>query len=315
MSNLIRGGQDYLFNTIGPKDFGMYYEGNVTTGIKHLVCKKYGIDIPFNGKTSIIKKTSAVGTAAVITLTPAFVAKTTGDQRLFEIEVTRQPLYDGSGNHQFPVSHTYSYKLTNTATLTADKQSVVDGLVDAINADVMRTSNAVNSGACVVATRTGAAGTSALVLTAKEKGQPVTVRIFDDNFTQVLTTAPKKDTLTNDQLSRIFMIKEENAGQRVVMPTEGVDYCCFTIVAKTEGYENVSASAFADREQVYNFYMPLALVDDNLFAAIAVANAGVVPSMADVVAAPDTAFNGYVALNVNPLDSLTARVVALETAP
>lgn len=315
MSNLIRGAQDYLFNSIGPKEFGMYYEGNVVTGIKHLVCKKYGIDIPFDGDTTIVKKTSAVGAAAVITLTPAFVAKTAGDQRVIEIEITRQPLYDGAGNHQFPVSHTYGYKLTNTATIANDKQTVVNGLVEAINADVMRTSNAVNSGACVVASRTGAAGTSALVLTAKEKGQPITVRIFDDNFTQVLTTAPKKDTLTNDQLSRIFMIKEENAGQRVVMPTEGVDYCCVTISSKTLGYENVSASAFVKREQVYNFYMPLALTDDDLFKAIAVAADNVVPSMADVVAAPDASFDDYLALNVSPVDALTARVVALETAP
>ena len=222
-------------------------------------------------------------------------------------------MYDGAGNHQFPVSHTYGYKLTNTSTLTTDKQTVVDGLVEAINADVMRTSNAVNSGACVVASRTGSAGTSALVLTAKEKGQPITVRIFDDNFTQVLTTKPKKDTLTNDQLSRIFMIKEENAGQRVVMPTEGVDYCCVTIASKTLGYENVSASAFVKREQVYNFYMPLALIDDVLFADIAIANAGVVPSMADTVVAAK-AFNDYLAYNVAPIDALAARVVALETA-
>ena len=32
MSNLIRGKQSYLFNSIGPEDIGTYFKGGVATG-------------------------------------------------------------------------------------------------------------------------------------------------------------------------------------------------------------------------------------------------------------------------------------------
>ena len=44
MSNLIREQQDYLLNSLSVADVGMYYEGNLTTGNKHLVFKKLNID-------------------------------------------------------------------------------------------------------------------------------------------------------------------------------------------------------------------------------------------------------------------------------
>ena len=145
MSNLIRGRQDFLFNTLSTKDFGMYYEGGVATGRPHLVIKEPGIDIPA-GTVDVKVLEAVTGTKQKKTLSIAWLWDGRGS-KVFEIEITRQPLYSGFGHEQFPVSKSYQYKIpafvTNTTgTLhNTDKETIVNGLVAAINADVQLNRN------------------------------------------------------------------------------------------------------------------------------------------------------------------------------
>ena len=317
MSNLIRGRQDFLFNTISTKDFGMYYEGGVATGRPHLVLKSVGIDIPA-GDVDVEILSAQAGTKQKKTLSIAWLWDGS-PSKVFEIEVTKQPLYTGFGNEQFPVSRSYQYKMnaftTNTlGTLNnGDKETIVNGLVAAITADVKLNLNAVNTGACVVATRSS----QSLVLEAKEVGILFTVRTYDE-FTQVENVAFKKATLTNDEITRLFMVKAENEGQRVTQPIEGTEYCKIVIRQRTQGYDNTSASAYNTREQVYNLYMPKSVISVNTFTALAVptGNPLAVPSMTDATGSANTKLTDYLSIVQYPVrvQSLVGTTAAVTLA-
>lgn len=302
MSNLIRGRQDFLFNTLSTKDFGMYYEGGVATGRPHLVIKEPGIDIPA-GTVDVKVLEAVTGTKQKKTLSIAWLWDGRGS-KVFEIEITRQPLYSGFGHEQFPVSKSYQYKIpafvtSTTGTLhNTDKETIVNGLVAAINADVQLNRNAVNTGAAVVASRTG----QTLVLEAKEVGVEFTVRTFDD-FTQVENVAFKKNTLTYEEIARLFAIKAENEGQIVQQPLPSTEYVKIQLIQKTNGYDNTSASAYNVREQIYNLYIPKALIDDDIFTALAVPAGDplAVPSMTDAAGSTDASLEDYLEIVKYPV--------------
>ena len=320
MSNLIRGRQDFLFNALSTKDFGMYYEGGVATGRPHLVIKEPGIDIPA-GTVDVKVLEAVTGTKKKVTLAISWLWDGSGT-KVFEIEVTRQPLYTGFGNEQFPVSHTYAFKMpafvTNTVgTLhNTDKDTIINGLIAAIAADVKLNANAVNTGAVVVGTR----DTQTLVLEAKEVGVDFTVRTFD-NFTQTLTTAFKKNTLTYEEIARLFAVKAENEGQIVKQPLAGTEYVKIQLTQKTPGYDNTSASAYNVREQVYNLYIPKALIDDDIFTALAIPGGSplVVPSMTDAAGSTNASLEDYLAIVAYPVrvssinGTLAAKTLAATT--
>lgn len=294
MANLIREQQDYLFNTVSTKDFGMYYKGGVKTGEPHFVIKSAGIDIPC-GDAAVKVLSAQPGAKQVVVLTPTYVWDGS-KSKVFNIEVTRQPLYSGFGNEQFPVSHTYSVKVNFvTSTLgtldNEDKEAIVAGLYNAILADVKRTPNAVNTGAVVVPTKTGSDRT--LTLTAKEDGVIFTVKIDEEEFSQSQTTAPKKATLTNDDVARIFAIKAENEGQRVNTAVLGKTYAKVQIIHRTKGYDNTSATAYNEREQTYNLYIATDALDSQVLTALAEESGGDVASMTDGQESEDTTLAQY----------------------
>lgn len=313
MSNLIRGPQDFLLNTVTGKEIGMYVDSDA---VKHLVIKKYGIDIPASAGTNVIVKTGQDGNKQKVTLALDWLWNNES-RKVFDIEVTRQPLYTGFGNDQFPVSHTYSFKMSAFVTGTvgtidsADKKAIIDGLVDAIDADTQLNSNAVNTGAVVAASNVG----NSLVLEALEEGTLFTVRVYDDEFTQTQNVPYKKATLTNDSIMRIFSVKEENAGQRPYVPTEGVDYACVTINQRTAGYDNVVASGNITRDQIYNIYVPVTAVSALEFATVTNLSTNE-DSMADVVGSPAKSLYDYLDLlgDVTPV-TVTAGAITGVTAP
>ena len=205
MSNLIRGPQDYLLNTVNGSTVGMYVDSD---GVKHLVIKKYGLDIPYTANTKAVVKKSNAGTKQKLKLAIDFLWNGEAN-KLFEIEVTKQPLYTGRGDQQFPISHTYSFLLTSFSTSTegtldnTDKDAIVNGLIAQIAKDVQLNSNAVSTGACVVGTLVN----HELVLEAKEVGTLFTVRTYNSEFTNTQITPFQKATLTNDDILRIFSVK------------------------------------------------------------------------------------------------------------
>lgn len=313
MSNLIRGPQDFLLNTVTGKEIGMYVDSD---GVKHLVIKKYGIDIPAGAGTTSVVKIGQKGNKQKITLSLGWLWNNES-RKTFDIEVTKQPLYTGFGNEQFPVSHTYSFNMSAFTTNTvgtiqsADKKAIIDGLVSAITADTQLTSNAVNTGAVVAASNVG----NDLVLESLEEGALFTVRIYNDEFTQTQNVPYKKATLTNDHVMRIFSVKEENAGQRPYVPTEGVEYACVTINQRTAGYDNVVASGNITRDQVYNLYVPKSALDAVSFATVT--NAGTnANSMADAVGSKAKSLYDYLVYlgNVTPV-TVTAGAIGGVTAP
>jgi hypothetical protein len=316
MSNLIRGPQDFLLNTVTGAELGMYVD---SAGLKHLVVKKYGIDIPASSGTDAVVKVGQNGAKQKVTLQIDWLWNGESN-KVFEIEVTKQPLYSGFGNEQFPVSHSYQFLLPAFTTAVVgtlnntDKDAIVNGLIAAIAADVQLTMNAVNTGAVVAAT----AVDHKLVLEALEVGTLFTVRVFDAEFSQTLNVAFKKATMTDDQLMRIFAIKAENEGQRPYIPTEGVEYACVTIRQRTVGYDNVVASGRTDREQVYNFYVPLSAISALEFATVT--NAGTnTNSMADTVGVKAKSLYDYLiylcGINYVTPVTVTAGAVAGVTAP
>jgi len=293
MSNLVRGPQDYLLNSLTGLDAGFYFDSK---GLKHLTFKNLGIDIPENAGQTAVIKTGQAGQKEKITLTPNFLWN--GEKSVvFDVEVTHQPLYTGFGNDQFPVAHTYSYKMTTFTTivagtlLDADKDTIINGLIATIALDVPRTSNAVLTGAVVVGTNVA----QKLVLEASKVGILFTVHTFEDAFTQVLTTPYKKATYTDDDIFRLFAPHPDQAGQRVIVPTAGVPYACISIVQKTLGYENVSASASTTRDQVINIYVPATAIAGVEFATATDAGTNAA-SMADVVAVKAKTIKDYLIL-------------------
>lgn len=242
MSNLTRPTMDVLLNTLSNDDFGVYFDGSA----KHLVLKKLGFDFVGANSTAVIKRNTA-GQKMVRTLVPAW--KWSGESsQMFEIEVTRQPLFDSTPENQHPISHSYQFLMSSFTTDTvgtlnaADKNTIMDGLIAAVTADTQLNENAVLTGACVVATKTaaddteGAVVVGALIFTAKNVGDIFTVRTYDEQFTQaVLPTTPQiKEKLPTVDIQRIFSIKEENVGQAIELPIAGVAYACITISTKTQ---------------------------------------------------------------------------------
>ena len=151
--------------------------------------------------------------------------------------------------------------------------------------------NAILTGSVVVATNVA----HTLVLEAKKVGILFTVRTFDGQFTQVLTTPFKKATYTDDDIFRLFAPHPDQAGQRVIVPTAGVPYACITINQKTLGYENVSASASTTRTQVINIYVPATAIAAVEFATAtdSTTNAN---SMADTVGVKAKTIKDYLIL-------------------
>lgn len=267
MSNLIRERLDYLMPVVDQTTFGIYED---KAGLNHLVIKSLGIDIPaFTGQTAVVKTASA-GTKQVTTLTPSFIwnGETEKD---FSVEVIKKAMNDGFTNRQFDIAHTYTFRLKGFHTSTVgttvdatDAAAIVTGLKAAIAADVQLNASAVNTGASIVGS-----GSVTLILTAKDFGTMFKVRTFDDQFTQALTTAYTKPTLTNDDVARIFSIQPSDAGRRVNIPSVGTTYACITITQLTKGYDNVVAGGVNNvREQVINLYMPAAALTANKFIAL-----------------------------------------------
>ena len=266
MSNLTRPTVDVLLNTLSKDDFGVYFDGSA----KHLVLKKLGFDFVGANSTAVVKRSKA-GQKMVRTLVPNW--KWNGEAtQLFQIEVTRQPLYDSTPENQHPISHSYQFIMSGFTTDTmgtlnaADKNAIFDGLIAAITADTQLNENAVLTGACVVATKTSADDTlgsevvGAIVLTAKNNGDIFTVRTYEEQFTQsVLPTTPQiKDKMPTVDIQRIFSIKEENVGQAITLPIAGVAYACITISTKTQfvGLDLLGGNGQVV-EQKLNIYTPV----------------------------------------------------------
>lgn len=264
MSNLTRPTVDLLKNTLSKADFGHYLEGDVTTGAKHLVLKKDGYDFVAADTDFVILSASA-GQKMKRVLTPSWTYDGS-KSKTFQIEITKQPLYNGSPEDQFPVVHAYQFTMSafngTSGTINAtDKGTLIDGLIAAITADVQVNPNAISSGAVVVATKVN----STLVLEAKETGTIFTVRTYESEFTQPVlpTVGYMKDKLSNDEVARIFSIKDENVGSRVNVPIEGVDYSCIRIITRTQfvGIDLLGGKGQVV-EQRLNIYTPTSQLEE-----------------------------------------------------
>ena len=73
MSNLIRSEIDILLNSVSAADFGMYYQGGIATGNKHLVIKKAGIDISSGDDIKVSILNASAGQKKVVTLSIAWL--------------------------------------------------------------------------------------------------------------------------------------------------------------------------------------------------------------------------------------------------
>ena len=273
MSNLTRPTVDVLLNTLSKDDFGVYFDGSA----KHLVLKKLGFDFVGANSTAVVKRYKA-GQKMVRTLVPNW--KWNGEAtQVFQIEVTRQPLYDSTPENQHPISHSYQFIMSGFTTDTmgtlnaADKNAIFDGLIAAITADTQLNENAVLTGACVVATKTAAVDTlgsevvGAIVLTAKNNGDIFTVRTYEEQFTQSVnpTTPQIKDKMPTVDIQRIFSIKEENVGQAITLPIADVAYACITITTRTQfvGLDLLGGVGQVVEQKV-NLYMPVSILDDHI---------------------------------------------------
>ena len=260
MSNLTRPTVDLLMNTLSEADFGHYLEGDVTTGAKHLVLKKAGFDF-VGANTKAVIKVAALGQKMKRVLTLDW---TWSDEAefLFEIEVTRQPLYTSVPEEQFAQPKLYNYLMKGFVTTTpgtlhnTDKDKILNGLIAAIAADVQVTSEAVMTGAVVVATLVN----HELVLESLERGKIFTVQTFNSEFSQPVlpTVGYMKDRLTNTDVKRIFSIKPEDVGAYKVLPVDGVDYACITLTQTTQfvGIDVIGGKG-QEVEQSLNIYTPV----------------------------------------------------------
>lgn len=304
MSNLVRGPQDYLLNVVNGSTVGMYVD---SAGVKHLVIKKYGLDIPASTGTKAVLKSPQAGSKQKIDFVLNWLWS--GEkEKVFHIEVTKQPLYTGFGHEQFPVSHTYSFKMNKFTTIEAgtltdaDTNTILNGLKAAILEDVPQY-NAVNTGAVVVPTVTlqdknvsdGSPDVviGKLTLESKELGILFTVRTYDEEFAQTQVVPFQKATLTYANLIQIFGIRAENEGKYPYLPVEGTEYGCVTITMQTEGYSNdVPSAEGVGRQQVINLYMPKSAFTALEFATVT--NAGTNSnSMADTVGTKTKSFKDY----------------------
>ena len=300
MSNIIRGPQDYLLNSVTGAEVGMYVNSK---GIKVLVLKKLGIEIPASTGTRAVINEAVTGSKQKIDLTLDWLWN--GEKEYtFEIFVTRHPNFSGFTNDVIPREVGYQYKMKAFTTIEAgtlndaDTNTILAGLKAAIDADVQRTKNAVNSGAFVVATVTeqdGDALPDPIVgkLTLEAKTEQVMFSVKPVDFTQTQVTPFRKSTLTYDDMVRLFGIRAKDEGMYPDnLPTKGVQYMKVVITARTEGYDNVVASGQITREQVYNLYMPATAKSALEFATVTDANTNT-NSMADSVGTKAKSFKDY----------------------
>ena len=299
MSNIQRSPQDYLMNTVTGAEVGMYVN---SAGKKVLVLKKLGIEIPESTGTRATILEAVTGTKQKIKVQIDWLWN--GEkEHIFELSVTRQPNFNGFTNDVNPIEHNYQFKMKAFTTVDAgtlnddDKDTIVAGLIAAIEADVKRTANAVNSGAVVNAVQYQAGNpladvSGSFTLEAKEEGILFTVETGDD-FSQTQLVAYRKSTLTYDDMVRLFGIRANNEGMYPGdLPTKGVQYMKIVIVARTEGYDNVVASGQITREQIYNLYMPASIKGTSEFATVT--NAGTnANSMADTVGTKAKSIKDY----------------------
>lgn len=263
MSNLTRPTMDVLLNTISKEDIGVYFEGTT----KHLLLKKLGFDF-VGPNTKAVVKTGGAGQKMLRTLTPSWTWNGEATQ-LFEIEVTSQPIYDSVPEHQFSRSVVYSFLMKGFVTSTPgtlevdDADAIINGLVDAITADVQLNIEAVKTGAVVVATNVG----QAMELQAKETGTIFTVRTYDQQFTQSVLpdVGYMKDKLTTDDVYRIFSVKEEHVGSFVNVPIRGVGYSCITLATRSQ-FPGIDLLGGVGQtvEQKLNIYLPTSLLTSAL---------------------------------------------------
>jgi hypothetical protein len=300
MSNIVRGPQEYLLNTLVGADLGMYVN---TEGKKVLVFKKLGIEIPESTGTRAVINEAISGNLKQVKVVIDWLWN--GEKSHdFVLEVTKQPLVDGFTHRQYPVIRTYSYRMNNFTTVDAgtlndtDKNTIVAGLLAAVAADVQLSASNVNTGAFVTGAQFQEGSPladvpGAFTLTAKESLTDFTVRIWDDEFTQTLVTPFRRSTITYDDLVRRFGIRAQNEGKYPTsMPISGTTYMHVVITQRTEGYDNVVASGQITREQVYHFYMPVSIKTAVEFATVT--NSGTnTNTMADTVGSKAKTFKDY----------------------
>ena len=271
MSNLIRGKQDILLNTLTQKEVGYYLEDRGGVLTPHLVIKPYGVDIlgsvatanPRNVKTTYMKFRPAVLKTLAIPFTWKWTPEAvTSTGVVFQVELLKKAMFTGETNKQFDARRSYQFRMNSFSTTTAgqlvlgDATAILTGLAAAINADVQLNPNAINQGAPVTATVSG----TSLVLTAKDA---YTDFEFVDRANEwgkpIVNQAYVRPAVTNDEVWRIFSIKKEQAGTRPLLPLVDTDYDKITIVATVEGYDNTVASGATNRSQAYDLYIPAGL--------------------------------------------------------
>jgi len=300
MSNIVRGPQEYLLNTLTGADLGMYVN---TDGKKVLVFKKLGIEIPESTGTRAVINEAITGNLKKVKVAIDWLwnGERTKD---FVIEVTKQPLVDGFTHRQYPIVRPYSFRMNNFTTVDAgtlnntDKNTIVAGLLAAIAADVQLSASNVNTGAFVTGAQYQEGDPLADVpgsftLTAKDGLTDFTVRVWDNEFTVTGVTAFRKSTITYDELVQKFGIRAQNEGKYPnTLPIANTTYMHVVITQRTEGYDNTVATGVISREQVYHFYMPATIKSAVEFATVT--NAGTnVNSMADTVGSKAKTFKEY----------------------
>ena len=300
MSNLIRGPQDFLLNSLTGVDLGMYVN---SAGVKVLVFKKLGIEIPASTGTKAVIAEAITGNLQKLKIQLDWLWN--GEkEHVFELFVTKQPLVDGNTHHQFAVGpHTYQFKMTAFTTVDAgtlnddDKDTIINGLIAAVSAHHQVTPNAINSGRAVNAAQYQAGSPLAdvhgsMTLEAVD-GETIFTVVTDPDFSQTEITPFRKSTLTYDQLVQLFGIRAQREGAYpTAMPVSGTTYMKVIITQVTEGYDNVIPSGVGTRKQVYNFYLPASYKSANAFATVTDATTNT-NSMADTVGSKTKSFKDY----------------------
>lgn len=303
MSNLIRGKQPYLINDLSPEEIGFYFAKPTTGGntplTKHLVLKKLALDMPAydNLVNKVIIKRSKDTQPKLVTVSLNYRydgLKTIED---FEIQVTKKAEFDGNSSNAIELKRLYSFKFTSFTTAAAgalndaDKTAIMTGLAAVINADVQLNQNATNQGACVFATVNG----TTLILKAKKNTIDFVVGAPSLQFTSVITTEFEKPALTNDEIWKLFAIREEFAGQKRTLPQDNIDYACVSIFYNSPAYDNVVPSGFTPEQQQIDLYVNEDQLETALFATATDATTNAA-SMADTVATATKSIYDYLKL-------------------
>jgi len=169
-------------------------------------------------------------------------------------------------------------------TLTADSISTVAELINIWNIAHPTNTVALLSGdgtqvptADIVLDNGANAVDAYITLTAKDASLLFEVNVDVAYFNKDVLGTPVvaiKPTGTTDEIARIFSVRPDQAGTIVTQPLASTVYAEVEIVYRNEGYDNVSASAFNQREQREVIYVPNGYVDalaDPLVAALKLA--------------------------------------------